>query len=124
MHTEVAYCALCQNRVTGADLDQGRAFRAGDRILCRSCAPAEIAQAATRAGTPSLRASSTQVPRVPSTTRRAAAPDAPRSNRVPWIAGGAGLAVVLVAAVALSGGSPRPPDPPRLRLMQARGRSR
>jgi hypothetical protein len=115
---EILYCAGCQSRVTGVDLEQGRAFRSGDRVLCRACAPADLAAAAAKVSAPSGRpGSSTSLPKM-GTTRRAPAPaPAPRRPSALLVGGLVGAAVLIIALAVLMSGhsdpaSPAPQPPP------------
>lgn len=57
MGQEIVYCGTCQTRLMGSDFEKGRAFRAGPRVLCASCArevltPEEIQRARARPEAP------------------------------------------------------------------------
>lgn len=100
---EIVYCAGCQSRVTGAEIDRGRAFRSGDGVLCADCAPEELT---------APRPESSPRPRAPASTRRAASPESPRRNPLVWVSIAVVAAVVLLALLLLPGGPPpRPPEP-------------
>jgi hypothetical protein len=109
---EIVYCAGCQIRVTGVDLDQGRAFRSGDRVLCRACAPAELSAAAAKVPAPSGRpGSSTSLPKM-ATTRRATLPAAaPRRPGALLVGGIVGAVLLILALAALLSGRPEPAPP-------------
>src|SRR5258708_39565300 len=42
MGRAITYCVQCSKRVSDTDLDGGKAFRVGDRILCKDCVPDSV----------------------------------------------------------------------------------
>lgn len=42
MGKAITYCVQCSKRVSDSDLESGKAFKIGDRILCRACAPESV----------------------------------------------------------------------------------
>jgi hypothetical protein len=107
MGRAITYCVQCSKRVTEADLESGKAFRVGDRILCRDCAPE------------SARVQTTQKVHKPHELGTSAALKAqpqPPSEEPPDLrkktlligGGAAAVAVVLLVAVLALRGGPAP----------------
>ena len=123
MGRAITYCVQCSKRVSETDLETGKAFRIGDRILCKDCAPAS-ARVQTTKKVPRSRDHGTSVtlktqktPVAPVPAAPEAAPD-PRKKKI-LIGAAAGavavLLLVLVLVLARRGAPPAvalPPDPP------------
>src|SRR6185295_8312194 len=119
------YCVQRSKRVTDADLEVGKGYRIGDRILCRTCTP-------EAARTPIQKSNTASSKKVPAITRSrsgstsaqmrsvtaplATPPPEPappnRKRRLLAIGGGAAVVVlvVIVLIIALSGKSKPPPS--------------
>lgn len=118
MGQEVVYCPRCQSRVTGADLEKGKAVRVGGVLVCLNClTPEEKAEAQRAAPRPAARKESH--PRSPvelttsssrmkavksSSTARQAAINAeeeapPPRRRIVLIAAAAGGVLVVVGVI-------------------------
>jgi len=134
MGRAITYCVQCSKRVTDAELDSGKAFRVGDRILCKSCAPDSVKVQTTKS-VPKSRQSTTstslkaQLRSAAPPTPPPAPPADPRKRKILIGAGAAAVAALLalVAVLALRDGpppaapvapgdqTPRPPDPMQIR---------
>jgi hypothetical protein len=106
---EIFYCSSCRSRVTGAEFEAGKAFRSGDRVYCKACAPPGFESRPSPAPSSSSRLAA---PPRPASTRRAVAAPKPGKSRAVWIGVGVALAIGIAAAVAFSGGGPPPAPPP------------
>ncbi len=42
MGKAITYCVQCSKRVSDSEFETGKAFKVGDRILCRACAPESV----------------------------------------------------------------------------------
>lgn len=117
MGRAIFYCVQCSSRVSESDLDSGKGFRIGERILCADCAPPGTKPTSSSKKIPvnpprknsgsSVALRSVSAPLA--TPPPAPPPDADRRNRMA-ILGGIGGAVLGVAIVAIlllrRGGSP------------------
>ncbi len=124
MGQETFYCARCQIRLTGADLERGGAIRVGNRVACKGCAVDLLASLPPEEQEPKsgsrVRKSTGRIPiirsaRPPSTTRMVARPkgsEPPAGNRNVWIVAGiVGVLVLVVLLAVLMGRSPEPAPP-------------
>lgn len=115
MGKAITYCVECSKRVTDSDLEAGKAFRVGDRILCKACAPDIVKTQTTKkvarpsAGGTSVALKAQKLPPAPPPQPAAPPPD---RKKLFLIAGAAGAAVVLILILVLSlrKGDP-PPNP-------------
>jgi hypothetical protein len=112
MGKPIVYCDSCGERLRDEDFGRGRAFTLENRNFCANCRP-EGAQPAP----PRPASSSQRIPVSNLTPRRAMsalpARPPPRSA-VPWVVGGSVLgALILLVAVASSGGPPEPAPAPK-----------
>src|SRR5437016_6235341 len=102
MGRAISYCYKCSSRVREEDFDRGKAFVVGDRVACAACAP-EMTKGVPPPSPPKKSAeSSAKHPRITASMLAASSPSP--SPRVPigvWLAGGAGVLALLVAAVVL-----------------------
>lgn len=109
---EIAYCAQCQSRVTGQDLESGRAVRSGGRVYCRTCAPAR--PEASPASRPEAQSPAPAAVR-PATARRKTGEEAAASGKTGLFWGGAiafvALALGFVVWVTRPVERPVPSDP-------------
>jgi hypothetical protein len=125
MGRAIYYCVQCSKRVSDTDLESGKAFRIGERILCKACAP-ESAKSQTSKKVPSVsrpRNSGTSVALKNVSAPIAVPPAPPAGNRTRLLLrfGGAGLAfaigVLIVILLTRGSGPPpgiaQPPDPPK-----------
>ncbi len=128
MGQEIVYCAKCASRILSSDFDKGRAFRIGNRTLCKDCALEEApglsadelrraSQETPRGGTP-LPAATPREP-LPAVTPRSCsrAVDSGPSTKTLRVLGlcGGGLLLVLLVVFAVGGSSRQrrlPPSPP------------
>src|SRR5262245_45326242 len=97
MGRAIYYCVQCSKRVSDSDIDSGKGFRVGDRILCADCAPADVKKATSKQipAIPRPKPGSTsKMPKVPAPAEPAAAPP-PERHRMLVLGGGA-LVVLLV----------------------------
>jgi hypothetical protein len=121
MGHEILYCAICSGRILGADLEKGKALRAGHRVACPRCRPVLLGSL-----TPEELASLEEKP-TPKALPRGVKPSTvriptlhvPRRNPspLPWILAGVAVLVVVLVAVAAGGRKPAvqaEPAPPRL----------
>ncbi|HXX92403.1 MAG TPA: LamG domain-containing protein [Planctomycetota bacterium] len=126
MGQEIFYCARCQVRLTGAELDRGEAVRVGNRVACKGCAGTLLAQLAPEESEPKpgtrLRKSTGKIPiirpaRPASPPRPAARPKEPeaapegRAARRIGVAVGVVVGVGLLAALMNRSSPPPPADP-------------
>ncbi|MBV8881550.1 MAG: LamG domain-containing protein [Planctomycetaceae bacterium] len=117
MGRAITYCVQCSQKVSDADLDSGKAYRVGDRILCRTCAPDSVRiQTTKKIQRPRDHGTSVTLRVQPQPPAAAAPPpEAPSRDRQKkrLILGGAAVGVVLllgILALALFRASP-PPAP-------------
>jgi hypothetical protein len=118
MGRAITYCFQCSKRVSDADLDTGKAYRVGDRIFCRDCAPesAKI-QTTKKVQRPKEFSTSVTLKTQPKPAEPAPPPGtAPAAGRrrTLLLAGAVGAAAVLVVIVVVlmsRGGAPPPPPP-------------
>jgi hypothetical protein len=103
MGKAITYCVQCSKRVSETDLETGKAFRIGDRILCRACTPDPIKSQTTKkvqrpreSGTTVNLKTSTPPPTAPPNV-----PDDVRKRKVTLIATGVAGAVVLILVIFL-----------------------
>lgn len=102
MGKAIYYCVECSRRVTESEIDAGKAFRFGDRILCLACAPDSVKTQSTKKVASRPRPTPPARPAV-------SLPPGPPSRRKSWILGGAAVgAVALVVLLALMLRSPKP----------------
>lgn len=115
MGRAIFYCVQCSGRVSEGDLDAGKAFRIGERILCGACAPAGTKPTASSRKIPAV------TPRTTGNTsaamRSVPAPQPPSSPQEPRkklviLGGAAAAAVVLIVVLVLvlRRGGPPPPS--------------
>jgi len=123
MGRAITYCVQCSKRVSDTDLETAKAFRVGDRILCKDCAPDSVKIQTTKKiqrpkefGT-SVTLRTQPGPPVAAPTSTPAAMD--RRKRLILLGGGAAATLVLLVLVILlmlrGGPAPAvalPPDPP------------
>jgi hypothetical protein len=117
MGKAITYCVQCSKRVSDSEFETGKAFRVGDRILCRACAPEsvknqtskKITRPANAVTSSALKTQKASIPTpAPSPTPAAEKPD---RKKLFLIAGGAAAGVVLLVLVlvlALRKGEPGP----------------
>ncbi|HLY12620.1 MAG TPA: LamG-like jellyroll fold domain-containing protein [Planctomycetota bacterium] len=115
MGRAITYCVQCSKRVTDADLDSGKAFRVGDRILCKTCAPDSVKVSTTKkVQRPKDFGTSVTLktqPRPPAAPPPAAASPARSRKKLLLLAGGGAGVLVLLAVVLLLLARRAPPPP-------------
>lgn len=121
MGRAITYCVQCSKRVSDTDLETGKAYRIGDRILCKACAPDQTKTPPTKK-TPRPREHGTSVTLKTQPQPAPVAPAAPvdpRRKNLILIGGAAGAAAILLLVLILvltrSGSPPAvslPPEPP------------
>jgi hypothetical protein len=97
MGKAIYYCVQCSKRVSDSDIESGKGFRVGDRILCADCAPADVKTVTSKRlpAVPRPKPGSTSaMPKVP----HPEAPPPPPRNRM-LVVGGGVLVVLLVMVV-------------------------
>src|SRR5689334_3973986 len=112
MGRAIFYCVQCSQRVSEGDLDSGKAFRIGDRILCGACAPPGTPPSTSKKipVPPPKLTGGTPVRGIPAAPPMAPPPD--RSRSLPLIIGGVVAALVLVIVpVRMMRRPPAPPPP-------------
>lgn len=125
MGRAITYCVQCSKRVSDADLDSGKAFRVGDRILCKSCAPDAVKlQTIKKVQKPKDFGTSVTLTTQPKSPTSPAAPGAaflgPGKKKILIGLGGAAVAglLLLVGLLLARGGPPpaavKPPEDPTL----------
>jgi hypothetical protein len=118
MGTEIVYCSSCQIRILGGDFQKGTALRIEGQAYCAKCAPEKIKSLPpekTREIPPPTRPRKTSTARIPLPDRtpaygtRPAAAEAPRSNKglLIGVAGGSGILLLILLALALRKGPSR-----------------
>jgi hypothetical protein len=122
MGHEIVYCARCATRLTGADFDRGKAFRAGDRIVCSACLPEVVQGLTPKEQEQVLPLSSTKMKTVKSSPSHSShgssvriqhVQEQPAKSSLPLILTSVGILGVLgIAIAALSGRSSSPPPEP------------
>jgi hypothetical protein len=96
MGRAIYYCVQCSQRVSDSDIESGKAYRVGDRILCAPCAPESVKSVTSKRmpAVPRSKGGSTSInPKVPPPEPPAHAPSIPRIRML--VLGGL-LAVLLV----------------------------
>lgn len=121
MGLEIVYCFRCDQRLTGADIENAKAVRASNKVCCVKClTPSEkkqferIRQARTRKSTPPAtpRIQRQLAPATPTGTRKAdAPPKSGKASRTLILGGiaGAGLLLAVLLLVSPTGGGPLQP---------------
>lgn len=106
MGRAIYYCVQCSKRVSDTDLETGKGFRVGDRILCKACAPESAKATPSSKKIPATgvrsRSSGTGVGMKPVSAPLAEAPvAAPPADRkkLLLIAGGAAATLLLVVVL-------------------------
>jgi len=101
MGRAITYCVQCSKRVSDTDLETGKAFRVGDRILCKTCAPDSVKIQTTKKvqrpkdfGTSVTLRAQQNPPAAPPTT-----PPAPMDRRKKLILFGGGVVATLILLV-------------------------
>ena len=101
MGRAITYCVQCSKRVSDTDLETAKAFRIGDRILCKTCAPDSVKIQTTKKvqrpkdfGTSVTLKAQQNPPAAPPT-----APPVPMDRRKKLILFGGGVAATLVLLV-------------------------
>lgn len=109
MGKAITYCVQCSKRVSETDLETGKAFKVGDRILCKACAPESAKtqpipspQTTKKIGRP-LGASSTVTLKTPTPPPSEPVPPTPdaKKKKLLLIGGGASVVVVLLVVIVL-----------------------
>jgi hypothetical protein len=101
MGRAIYYCFQCSQRVSDSDIDAGKGFRVGDRILCAACAPESVKSVTSKRmpAVPRPKAGSTaQNPKV---ALPESPPPEPRSSRGRMIALAGVLALLLIVGAIL-----------------------
>ncbi|HVR86179.1 MAG TPA: hypothetical protein VMU54_17790, partial [Planctomycetota bacterium] len=119
MGRAITYCVQCSKRVSDTDLETGKAFRIGDRILCKACAPESARiQTTKKVQRPKEFGTSVTLKTQPSPPADELAPAslAPRKKLMLVGAGLAGAVILLLLVLMFRGGPPPavalPPDHP------------
>src|SRR5581483_3026590 len=102
MGRAIFYCVQCSKRISDTDLETGKAFRIGDRMLCRACAP-DSAKTASSKKIPAPGSSSRNknsgtgvgLKRVVAPLATPPAEPAPDRRKLYLIGGGAGVALLI-----------------------------
>ncbi|HEX7896488.1 MAG TPA: LamG domain-containing protein [Planctomycetota bacterium] len=131
MGHEIVYCARCQTRILGTELEKGKAFAFSNRFCCGACAPeflkslphaerAELLSALQRAGqeartgtssSAQMRPPTARVPILEESTTRRRLTARPKSAG-PAVGIGVAIAVVVAAVTFVLLPGPRPAPPP------------
>ncbi|MBI3857773.1 MAG: hypothetical protein HY293_18990, partial [Planctomycetes bacterium] len=117
MGRAIFYCVQCSKRISDLDLEKGKAFRIGERILCSTCAPESAKnQTFKRTTAVNRKNSSTSGALRKVTAPLATPPPAPApARRNPVLlfgAAGAVLVFIVIVAVFLFRGRVAPPAAP------------
>jgi hypothetical protein len=114
MGRAITYCVQCSKRVSDADLDSGKAFRVGDQIFCKACAP-ESAKIQTTKKVQRPKEFGTSVtlktqpkPPTPPPSPAAPAPLAKKKKILLAAGGGAVAVLLLIVGILLARGGPPP----------------
>jgi hypothetical protein len=102
MGRAIYYCVQCSKRVSDADIESGKGFRVGDRILCADCAPEDAKSASSRRIPAVARpkpGSTARTPKVPLPEPPAATALSP--GRGMLVLGGGVLVLLLVVGLTL-----------------------
>jgi hypothetical protein len=119
MGRAIFYCYRCSVRLSEEALEKGKAFKAGDRVVCLACAPGAGVSPTPK---PMRAGPSTTAMRRGPASARIAAPEAPEEEAdVPpppskrklllLVGSGAGVLAVVVLVLVLSLGGKAPPAP-------------
>jgi hypothetical protein len=114
MGRAIYYCVQCSKRVSDTDIETGKAFKVGDRILCKACAPAS-AKSQTSKKVPAVtrsRNSGTSTALKNVTAPIPAPPPPPGDGRKRLLLGagaGGALALIVLILILRSGGKPGAP---------------
>jgi len=121
MGKAITYCVQCSKRVSDSEFETGKAFKVGDRILCRACAPESVKnQTSKKIARPANSSTSAalRVQKAPPAPPQETAAKQPDRKKLLLLAGGAAVAllVVIVLVLVFRKGAPPPaaklPDHP------------
>lgn len=113
MGRAITYCVQCSARVSDADLETGKGFRVGDRILCKACAPDSVKiQTTKKVPRPKDASTSVALKALPAPPPATPVDVDLRKKMILFGAGGAAVAVLILVVLMLvfrRGDAPPPP---------------
>lgn len=121
MGRAIFYCVQCSKRVSDTDLENLKAFRVGDRILCKACAPDSVKSQTTKKTPTASTSTRTKSAGTSVTMKSVSAPipatppaEAPAGRSKMLLIGGGAAAAVLIAIVLffVFRSAPAPAKPP------------
>jgi hypothetical protein len=119
MGRAIFYCVQCSKRVSDADLETGKAYRIGERILCSDCTPEDAKRQSSRK-VPAVnrpRNSGTSVAMksvtAPLATPPSETPASDRRKRILFAGGGGAALLVLIVVLIFAFRRSPPPAPPQ-----------